>query len=40
LGYAIKYLSCCGRIGVDIEGKLRIDGYIDLIQVSGVKRDK
>lgn len=26
-------------MGVDLEGRLRVDGYIDLIQISGVKRN-
>lgn len=37
LTYAAKYLSKCYRMGVDLEGKLSSEGYIDLIQISGVK---
>ena len=37
--YSRKYLEKCAKLGVDLEGRLRADGYIDLIQISGVKRD-
>ena len=28
------FLSNCNKFGVDLEGRLKKDGYIDLIQVS------
>lgn len=40
LSYARKYLEGCGKLGVDLEGRLRMNGFIDLIQISGVKRNE
>lgn len=37
--YSKRYLQKCAKMGVDLEGRLRVDGYIDLIQISGVKRN-
>lgn len=39
LNYAKKYLISCSVMGVDLEGKLRADGFVDLVQISGVKRN-
>lgn len=39
LNYAKKYLMNCSIMGVDLEGKLRTDGFVDLVQISGVKRN-
>lgn len=30
------FLSNCNKLGVDLEGRLKKDGYIDLIQVSAI----
>lgn len=38
--YAGQYLEKCNRMGVDLEGRLRADGYIDLVQIVGVKMSK
>jgi len=38
LCYARNYLKGSCRLGVDLEGRLRVDGYVDLVQISALKK--